>query len=89
MITAFSFALTNFMSITLFQEIDTINPLEYLSIPGSFFVGICVSRAIMLSLILREKDCCGFIVKTLKFWDFKIFETLLAYEKEHALENYN
>ena len=84
LITAFSFALTNFMSITLFQVIDTIDPNEYWSIPCSFLLGILVSRAILFNLLLRESSICGTFCKVLKFWDFAMFESILEEEKNYS-----
>ena len=89
LITASSFALTNFMSITLFQVVDTINPNEYWSIPCSFFAGVLVSRAILLNLIMREKSIHGFVISVLLFWDYEVFERILAEEKKYAKLHYN
>lgn len=88
MITGFSFGLTAYMSITLFQVPDSINPLEYIAIPGSFLLGILVSRAILLNLLISEKKLCNFTCKVLMVWDFEIFEKTLAQEQLLSQQDY-
>ena len=87
MLTGSSFALTNYMSITLFQVIDTIDPREYLSLPCTFLLGVIVCRAILLNLLLNKdtRTKCDYICKVLAFWDFAMFETILDEEKKIAL----
>ena len=46
LLTGFSFGLTSYMVITLFQVPADINSLEYLAIPATFLLGVCLSRAI-------------------------------------------
>ena len=67
LLTGFSFALTNFMSITLFQALDNIDPKEYLSLPCSFLLGVLVCRAILLALLMEQRTSCFFVTSVLKF----------------------
>jgi len=85
LVTAFSFCLTNYMAITLFQVVDTINPIEYVSLPCTFLLGILVSRAILLSLLSREKSICSYVCGVLMIWDFGMFEKILDEEKRHTM----
>ena len=89
LITASCFGLTNYMSITLFQVWNTIEPIEYVSIPCSFFLGILVSRAILLNLLLTKPGFCGFVCKVLMFWDYEMFETILEKERTEASSTYS
>ena len=88
MLSGFSFALTNFMSITLFQVLDTIDPLEYLSLPCTFLLGVLICRAILRNLLLNKetRTKCDYICKVLCFWDFAMFERILDEERKIALQ---
>lgn len=88
LLTGFSFALTSYMVITLFQVTADINPLEYLAIPAAFLLGVVVSRAILLNLLVREKTFCNFLCNVLAVWNFSLFEKILAEEQQHTRENY-
>ena len=85
MIVGGSFALINFMAITLFQELDKIKPAEYYSIPCSFLLGILATRVSVLRLLLRDASTCEFIGKVFMIWDYGIFEQIMDSEKQYAL----
>ena len=84
LIVAFSFALTAYMSITLFQTSDTIKNIEYVSIPIAFLLGLIVARAIILNLLMTRQNCGAFICYTLSIWNYGVFEKMLEVEKLHA-----